>query len=389
MVIKRYLMAPGPTPVPERILLRMAMPMIHHRTPEFSDVLRATALELKSLFQTQNDVLILASSGTGAMEAAVSNLFSPMEKVLVVNGGKFGERWLQICESYALRALELKVEWGKAVQPADVEKTLQEHPEIKAVLIQASETSTTVLHPTREIAELTQKRQALLIVDGVTAVGVVDLPMDDWGIDVLVTGSQKALMLPPGLAFISLGERAWSRVSKAKLPRYYFDLSRERKSLAEHTTAYTPAVSLILGLHEALKMIKEEGLPQVFARHELLARATRAAALGLGLKLLSPKNPSPAATGIWLPTGMDGEKLLDYLRDRVGMTFAEGQDHLKGKIIRISHLGYVGPFDILAALCALELALDRFGYPNAFGRGVKAAEEVLKSSFEPGGGNEP
>jgi aspartate aminotransferase-like enzyme len=360
----------------------MAGPIIHHRTPEFSGILREVKLGLKGLFQTENDVIILASSGTGAMEAAVSNLFSPNEKVLVVNGGKFGERWIEISRSYRLRPVEVKVEWGKAVEPDEVKRALDGDPQIRAVLIQASETSTTVLHPIREIAALTRTRDALLVVDGITAVGVLDLPMDDWGIDVLITGSQKALMLPPGLAFISLSDRAWLRVPQSGLPRYYFDLSAERKNLRKDTTAYTPAVSLILGLHEALKMIEEEGLPQVFARHELLAKAARSGASGLGLELLAPRNPSPAATGFWLPTGMDGEKLLAYLRDEMGVAFAEGQDHLKGRILRIAHLGYIGPFDLLTGFCALELALNGFGYPNALGRGVTAAEEALKIAYK-------
>jgi len=380
-MIKQYLLAPGPTPVPDEVVRAMAQTMIHHRTPQFSEVFAEAREGLKALFGTKNDVLVLASSGTGAMEAAVSNLFSPGEKVLVINGGKFGERWQQIGQAFGLQVTQLKVEWGKAVKPEVVEKHLKVYPDIQGVLIQASETSTTTLHPVREIAELT-RGGPLLVVDGVTAVGVLPVPMDEWGIDVLVTGSQKALMLPPGLGFIALNERAWARTEKAKLPRFYFDLRLERKNQLKKTTAFTPAVSLVFGLHASLEMMQKEGLERVYARHERLARATRAAAAALGLKLLAPENPSPAATGIVLPEGMDGEKLLDYLRERMGITFAEGQDQLKGKIIRIAHVGYIGAFDVLVAISALEMALKKLGHPVAFGRGVGAAQEILMEGLD-------
>jgi len=380
-MIKQYLLAPGPTPVPDEVVRAMAQTMIHHRTPQFSEVFAEAREGLKALFETKNDVLVLASSGTGAMEAAVSNLFSPGEKVLVINGGKFGERWQQIGQAFGLQVTQLKVEWGKAVKPEVVEKHLKVYPDIQGVLIQASETSTTTLHPVREIAELT-RGGPLLVVDGVTAVGVLPVPMDEWGIDVLVTGSQKALMLPPGLGFIALNERAWARTEKAKLPRFYFDLRLERKNQLKKTTAFTPAVSLVFGLHASLEMMQKEGLERVYARHERLARATRAAAAALGLKLLAPENPSPAATGIVLPEGMDGEKLLDYLRERMGITFAEGQDQLKGKIIRIAHVGYIGAFDVLVAIGALEMALKKLGHPVAFGRGVGAAQEILMEGLD-------
>ena len=380
-MIKQYLLAPGPTPVPDEVVRAMAQTMIHHRTPQFSEVFAEAREGLKALFETKNDVLVLASSGTGAMEAAVSNLFSPGEKVLVINGGKFGERWQQIGQAFGLQVTQLKVEWGKAVKPEVVEKHLKVYPDIQGVLIQASETSTTTLHPVREIAELT-RGGPLLVVDGVTAVGVLPVPMDEWGIDVLVTGSQKALMLPPGLGFIALNERAWARTEKAKLPRFYFDLRLERKNQLKKTTAFTPAVSLVFGLHASLELMQKEGLERVYARHERLARATRAAAAALGLKLLAPENPSPAATGIVLPEGMDGEKLLDYLRERMGITFAEGQDQLKGKIIRIAHVGYIGAFDVLVAISALEMALKKLGHPVAFGRGVGAAQEILMEGLD-------
>lgn len=380
-MIKQYLLAPGPTPIPDRVQRAMAATMIHHRTPEFSKIFSAARESLKRLFATQGEVLVLASSGTGAMEAAVSNLFSPGEKVLVVNGGKFGERWVKISQAFGLEAVQLKVEWGKAVKAELVEKHLKTSPEIRGVLVQASETSTTVLHPVREIARLTRDGP-LLVVDGITAVGVLPVPMDAWGIDVLVTGSQKALMLPPGLGFIALSDRAWKRTEAAKLPRFYFDLRLERKNQQKASTAFTPAVSLVFGLHAALQMMDEEGLERVYARHDRMARATRAAATAMGLELLAPEHPSPAATGIMLPEGIDGDKLLDLLREQMGVTFAEGQDHLQGKIVRIAHVGYMGAFDVIVAIGALEMALKTFGYPVKLGQGLAAAQEILMEALD-------
>ncbi|MBI5642668.1 MAG: alanine--glyoxylate aminotransferase family protein [Deltaproteobacteria bacterium] len=379
---KRYLLAPGPTPVPDSALLAMAQPMIHHRTPQFSEIFRETADLLKYVFQTKQDVLILAASGTGAMEGSIVNLYSPGDEVIVVNGGKFGERWGKISEAYGLKVHWITVEWGKAVDTAVVKKVLDENPKTRGILVQASETSTTVAHPIKELAALTKDRDCLLIVDGITGVGVFDLPMDEWGIDVLVSGSQKAFMLPPGLAFVALSEKAWKFQETAKCPKFYFDYKKERKNLKDNTTAYTPAVSLITGLREALKLIKEEGLYNVFGRHDRLARATRAASAAMGLKLLAPEAPSNAATGVFVPEGVDGGKLVKYLRDEVGVTMAGGQDHLKGKILRIAHLGYVDTFDIIISIAAIEIALNKLGCKMPFGKGVAAAEEILSEGYK-------
>jgi len=379
-MIKQYLLSPGPTPIPNEVALAMSETMIHHRTPQFNKVFEEVRQGLKTLFGTKGDVLILASSGTGAMEAAVSNLFSPGDKVLVINGGKFGERWLQIAQAFGLKPVEIKVEWGKPVKIEQVEKQLKLHPDTQGVMVQASETSTTALHSVKEIAKLTHNGP-LFIVDGVTAVGVIPLPVDEWGIDALVTGSQKALMLPPGLAFIALSDRAWERTGKATLPRFYFDLRLERKNQKKGSGAFTPAVSLIFGLRASLSMMQREGLDRVYARHARMARATRAAATALGLKLLAPESPSPAATGVILPDRLDADKVLDYLRDHMGITLAEGQDQLKGKVIRIAHVGYMGAFDIVVAIAGLEMALRKFGMEVPFGRGVAAAEEVLMEAL--------
>src|SRR5262245_27247875 len=379
-MIKQYLLSPGPTPIPNEVALAMSATMIHHRTPQFNQVFDEARNGLKKLFGTKNDVLMLASSGTGAMEASVANLFSAGDKVLVVNGGKFGERWLNIATAYGLTPVELKVEWGQAVKVADVEKQLNANPDIQGVLIQASETSTTVLHPVRGIAKLT-KTGPLLIVDGVTAVGVVPVPVDDWGIDVLVTGSQKALMLPPGLAFIALSDRAWEKTKKAKLPRFYFDLNLERKNQQKGSGAFTPAVSLIFGVRASMEMMEKEGLANVYSRHARMSRATRAAAQALGLKLLAPDSPSFAATGVYLPNGIDADQVLDYMRDKMNVTLAEGQDQLKGKVIRIAHVGYMGAFDVITAIAALEMALRKFGAEIPFGKGVAAAQKVLMEAL--------
>jgi aspartate aminotransferase-like enzyme len=380
---KRFLLAPGPTPVPENVLLSMAQPMIHHRTPQFSAIFAEAKEDLKYIFQTKQDVLILAASGTGAMEGSITNLFSPGDEVVVVNGGKFGERWGKISEAYGLKVHWLNVEWGKAVDPKEIKKALDANPKIKGVLMQASETSTTVAHPVKEVAALIKGRQdCLLIVDGITSVGVFPTPMDEWGIDVLVSGSQKAFMLPPGLAFAALSEKAWKFMETAQCQRFYFDFKKERKNLKDNTTAYTPAASLIIGLRDALKMLKEEGLENVFARHNRLARATRAAVKAMGLKLLAPDSPSDATTGAYVPENIDGEKFVKYLRDDMGITMAGGQDHLKGKIIRIAHLGYVDTFDIIVAISSIEMALRKFGHKVEFGKGVAAAQEILMEGYK-------
>jgi len=379
-MIKHYLLSPGPTPIPNEVALAMSETMIHHRTPQFNKVFDEAREGLKTLFGTKNDVLMLASSGTGAMEASIANLFSPGDKVLVINGGKFGERWLNISNAYGLNPIEMKVPWGQAAKVADVEKQLKADPDIRGVMIQASETSTTVLHPVKEIAQIT-KNGPLFLVDGVTAVGVVPMPVDEWGLDVLVTGSQKALMLPPGLGFIALSNRAWEKTKQAKLPRFYFDLNLERKNQQKGSGAFTPAVSLIFGLRASLNMIQREGLENVYARHARLCRAARAAATALGLKLLAPDSPSPAATGIYLPNGIDADEVLDYLRDKMNVTLAEGQDQLKGKAIRMAHVGYMGAFDVITGVAALEMALRKFGAEIPFGRGVAAAQEVLMEAL--------
>ena len=379
---KKYLLAPGPTPVAEHVALEMAHPMIHHRTPQFSKIFAEAAEVAKYLFQTKQEVLILASTGTGGMEGCVTNLFSPGDKVLVINGGKFGERWGKISESYGLTVVWHNVEWGQAADAKAIENLLKEDKDIKAIMVQASETSTTVAHPIEELSKLTRDRDdILLIVDGITGVGVFDLPMDKWGIDAMITGSQKALALPPGLALVGLSEKAWKFNENSSIPRFYFDFKKERKNLANDTSAYTPAVSLVIGLRRVLLDIKEEGLESVYRRHDRLARATRAAAKGLGLKIVAPDSPADSSTGIFLPEGMDGGKLFKFIRDDMGVTLAGGQDQWKGKIVRIAHLGYIDSFDIIIAISALEMALKKMGHNVALGKGVAAAQEILLEGY--------
>ena len=379
---KTYLLAPGPTPVPEIVNLEMAAPMVHHRTPQFSKIFGEAAEDAKYLFQTQNDVLILAATGTGGMEGCITNLFSPGDKLLVVNGGKFGERWGKLCEAYGMHPVWLNVEWGQAVDPKEVQAMLDKEPDIRGILAQASETSTAVAHPIEALSKLTRDRDdLLLVVDGITGVGVFPLPMDEWGIDALVTGSQKALQLPPGLALVALSDKAWKFADRSTCPHFYFDFKKERKNLQNQTSAYTPAVSLVIGLRAVLKGVKEEGLDNVHKRHNRLARATRAGAQALGLGLIAPQAPADSLTGVFVPEGIDGGKIVKSLRDDFGVTLAGGQDQWKGKIIRIAHLGYVDTFDTVVAIAALEMALKKFGHPVTLGKGVAAAQEILMEAY--------
>lgn len=376
--MKSYLFAPGPTPVPENVLLRMAAPIIHHREKAFEAIFKEVREGLKYLFQTEQEVLILTSSGTGAMEGAVSNLFSQGDEVLVVRAGKFGDRWGELAETFGLLPVYADFPWGEPANPGRIAEILEARPAIRGVLIQASETSTGVMHPIREIAKITSEREdVVLIVDGITAVGVFEMPMDQWGIDAVITGSQKALMLPPGLAFIALSEKAWKMVEVSQTARYYFDLKSHLASAARNQTPYTPAISLIIGLHEVLSMIKAEGLEAIFARHHRIAEATRAAVKAMGLELFAKSSPSDALTAVVVPDSVDGLALKEAFLDRYGITIAGGQGRVKGKIIRIAHLGYFDPVDMFQVIAALEMALYKMGYSMELGSGVKVLEEKL------------
>ncbi len=376
---KKRLMAPGPTPVPPKALLNMAAPIIHHRGPEFKGIIGELREGLKYLFQTTNDVLIFSSTGTGAMDGAVANTLSRGDRALVVNGGKFGERWMDICEAYGVEVEIVDVPWGEAVDPDVIRKVLDTDNSIKVVLTQACETSTGVVHPIKEVAKIVRDRDdTLIIVDAISALGALDIRTDEWGLDVVVAGSQKALMLPPGLAFASVSNKAWGFVERSNLSKYYFNFDKERKSISKNQTAYTSAVSLLVGLRESLKEIKEEGLDNIFARHDKMAEATRAAVTALGLQLYAPKSPSSAVTAILAPEGIDGSDVVKVMREKHGITIAGGQAQAKGKIFRIAHLGHVDQFDIITAIFALEMTLDELGYTIDMGKGIRAAVKVFQ-----------
>ena len=376
---KKYLLfAPGPSPIPPEVLLAMAEPIIHHRAPAYVKVLEEVREGLKYLFQTKNEVLIFASSGTGAMEGAVTNTLCAEDKALVVQSGKFGERWAQLCNAYGVHAKIIHVEWGKAVDPDLIKKALEVEPTIKAVFMQASETSTGVMHPVKEIADIVKNYEnTILVVDAITGIGVFDLPTDKWNLDIVVGGSQKALMLPPGLAFAAVSDKAWGLIEKSTLPKYYFNFKKELKGSKNNQSAYTPAVSLVVGLREVLRQITEEGLENVFSRTDRMARAVRAAMKALGLQLFAPDAPSNALTAVMAPDGIDGQKVVKVLREKHNITIAGGQDQAKGKIFRVAHFGYMDTYDIVTVVSAVEMVLKELGYAVELGKGVKAALEVL------------
>jgi len=374
---RQRIFAPGPTPVPEEVLSAMSHSPLHHRTEAFVEILGRVRTNLQYLFQTKQPVYLFASSGTGAMEASLVNLLSPGSPVLVINGGKFGERWTKMSERFGLQVQEIKLPWGEAVDPQIVREALKANPKIQAVLVQASETSTGAQHPIQELGQVVRESSdALFIVDAITALGVSPLPMDAWNLDAVITGSQKALMLPPGLAFLAISEKAKARRQK-KNPSFYFDLLSEDKAFEKGETAWTPAVSLILGLDVVLSKIQKAGLESVFYHHNRLAEGTRLAVKEMGLELLAKKSPSNAVTACLVPSSVDGKKIITHMRDRFGMTVAEGQDDYKGKMFRLAHLGYYDELDMLSVLSAVEMTLTHLGYKLELGKGVGAATKYF------------
>jgi serine---pyruvate transaminase len=374
---KIRLMAPGPTPVPEKTLLRMAETMIHHRTPQFQAVLKGVNSKLKKVFRTENPVVTMSSSGTGAMEASVTNFLSAGDKALVINSGKFGERFRDICKAYGVDCVTYDVEWGNCAEAGVVEGLLKENPEVKAVYGTLCETSTGVVNDIRAIGELVSKTAAILVVDAVSGLSADEFLPDEWGVDVVVSGSQKGLMLPPGLGFISVSEKARGLMGSSKLPKYYFSLSAALKSHVKDDTPWTPAVSLINGLDSVLDSLLEEGMDNVLSRHAKMANVTREAVKAMGLELFA-KRPSNAVTSVKVPEGVDGKALVKAMRDKEGITIAGGQSDLAGKIFRIAHLGYMDQYDTIAALAAVEMVLSQLGYGLTLGKGVAKAQELLK-----------
>lgn len=376
--MKKYVFTPGPVPVPTEVLIEMAKPIIHHRTAEFESIFEQVRDGLKYIYQTKEEVFVLASSGTGAMEAAIVNTLSKGDKVLVINGGKFGERWGKIAKAYGLEVEEIVVEWGTAVDPASVKDALDNDPAIRAVLVQASETSTGIKHPTDEITKITNERDdVIIIVDGITGVGVFPLNFDELGIDILVGGSQKAFMLPPGLAFIALSQKAWKFNETSDLPNFYFDLKAALKSAKNNTTPWTPAVTLIIGLNEVLKRFRAEGLDNLHKRHENLSHASREALKAMGLGLFAPKSHSTALTVGIAPESIGAGPIVKGLKENFGMTIAGGQDQAKGKIFRFSHIGDIEATDTIAIISAIESTLKSLGHDFDFGAGVTKATELL------------
>jgi aspartate aminotransferase-like enzyme len=353
--------------------------MVGHRARDFAALTERLHGKLQQVMQTKNEVFILTSSGTGGLEAAIANTVNPGDKVLALVAGKFGERFRDLARTYGAEVVELQFPWGTPVDLDAVAEALRKHPDLKMVLATQNETSTGVVHDIRGLGSLTAQHAAVLAVDAVSGLGGIDLPADEWGVDILVTASQKALMTPPGLAMISLSAKAWALVDQCRAPRYYFSLPAAKKALAKWNTAYTPAVSLFFAQEAALDLILAEGLEQVFARHRLLGQAVREGVKALGLELLPAPEAaaSPVVTAVKSPDGIPADDLRKLLFDRYGVLFAGGQAALKGRIFRIAHMGYVDKLDVLTALGALELALNDLGYKVPLGSGVAAAQRVF------------
>jgi aspartate aminotransferase-like enzyme len=382
---KLMLMIPGPTPVPEAALLAMAKHPMGHRSKEFDAIFAECTENLKWLHQTSSDVLSLTVSGTGAMEAGIINFLSAGDRVLIGTNGKFGERWAEVAEAYGLNAEIIKAEWGQPLDPENFREKLEADKEkqIKAVILTHSETSTGVLNDLETINRHVKAHgEALIMVDAVTSLGAVSVPMDAWGIDVIASGSQKAYMIPPGLGFVAVSPKAWEAYKTAKLPRYYLDLGKYRKEAAKNTTPFTPPVNMFFALQVTLQMMKAEGLENVFARHKRLMTTTRAAVKALGLPLFATDDAaSPAITSVMPPESVDAQKVRTLMKKRFDIALADGQDHLKGKIFRIGHLGFVGDRDILAAISSLEAVLRELGHEGYTpGAGVAAAAKFLAES---------
>ncbi|MBZ5600980.1 MAG: alanine--glyoxylate aminotransferase family protein [Acidobacteriia bacterium] len=373
---KQRLLTPGPTPLYPKALYAMLGSDLHHRTDDFRGVYKSVLADLKELMGTANDVLVLVASGTGAMEASVTNCFSPGDKVIVCSAGKFGERWGEITKAYGLNVVLLEKPYGQTVSAAEVEKALAANPDVKGVFVQASETSTGASHDVRAMGEAIKKTQAIFVVDAITGLGTQPLDIDGWGLDIVIGGSQKAFMVPPGIAFLSISAKAWALAETAKLPKFYFNLKKEKKNAASGESSWTPATSLMLGMAEALKYIKTLGMDKLIDNAQQLARATRAACAALGLELFSPDSPSGSVTAVKAPAGLDSGVIVKDFKSRFGSIIANGQGSMKGQIFRIAHLGYFDFPDLFAMVAELELILKANGVPVKLGSGVAAVEQA-------------
>jgi len=375
---KIRLFTPGPTGVPEEVLLEMAQPIFHHRTGQYRDLLKQVTQGLQYVFRTNNEVLTFTGSGTSAMEAGIVCCLAPGGKALVVRGGKFGQRWAEVCEAYGLEHINIDVEWDRAVDPAVIEKALADDPAIKAVIVTHSETSTGVRSDVEAIGKIVAATEALFMVDCITSAGAIPLEVDKWSIDIAATGSQKALMLPPGLAFLAVSPKAWKIAQSFQPKAYYLDIKRYRKSLKTWDNPYTPAITLVRGLAKALEMIKAQGLDNIWARTAKIAQATRQAALAMGLKPFAA-DPVDSLTSICYPRGVDDKQFRSLLREKFGVWLAGGQADLSGKIFRISHMGYVDALDAVSVIAAVEQALNACGHKVTPGAGTGKALEILEA----------
>jgi len=373
---KIRLFTPGPTPVPEQVMLEMAQPMDHHRTSQYQETLGKVLTGLKYVFQTKNDVLLFTSSGTGAMVGALVCSAQPGKKTLCVIGGKFGERWGEVCDAFGIPNIKMNVEWGKGADPAAVEKQLQADPSIGAVVVVHCETSTAAASDIEAIAKVVSKTPAILIVDAISSAGAMPIKTDEWGIDIVCTGSQKALMLPPGLAFAVVSEKAWKIIEANKPKAFYFDYRAYRKAIKDTDTPYTSALTLVKGLNKSLEMIQKEGIEKIWARVAKLAAAPRAAFEAMNLKLYAT-DPADSVTAFWIPEGVDEGAFRKTLRAEFGVHLAAGQGKLKGKVVRMTNMGYVDQVDMMGALSAIELILTRMGHKFPLGAGLAAAQKIL------------
>ena len=379
--MKQRLLTPGPTPVPEETLLELARPVFFHRTAEFRQILAEVLEDLQYIFQTRHPVLPLTCSGTGGLEAAVVNCLPPGSKALCLIAGRFGERWRNLCKAFSVEPVSVTVPYGQAVQPEQLAQALADHPDALAVCSTLSETSTGVGHDVAAFGQLVTKTPALLFVDAISGLGAMECRTDAWHIDVCVTGSQKALMLPPGLAYLSVSDKAWQRIEQNPAPRtFYFDLKKARKSLETSDTPYTPAHTLIRAQRASLKRIRAEGIENLWARQARHAAAARAGFQAMGLELFASR-PADGLTVARMPAGIDSTVLLTKLEKQYGLKLANGQDQLKGKIIRLAHMGYIDQFDLLAGLAGVELVLLEMGHRLEPGCGVAAAQKVLAQAL--------
>jgi len=374
---KNYLMTPGPTPVPEEIRSEMAKPTIHHRTKEYQAIFKDVTEGLKKIFKTSGDLFTFTSSGTGAMEASIVNVLSPGDKIIVVRGGKFGERFGEIARAYGVEVIPVDIAWGTAPDPEVIRGMLKDNPDTKGVYTTLCETSTATVYDIKAIGDVVRNTNAIYVVDVISGLGADDFENDAWGVDIAVGGSQKGLMIPPGLAFCSVSQKAWKFVETSKLPKFYFNFKKYKKSYLDTDTPFTSAITLVIGLKKAVEMINKKGIDNVIAEHQKMAKALREAARAIGLGIYS-KSPSSAVTGVNAPAGVNADDIIKLLKTEFGVTFAGGQGDLKGKIFRCAHMGGIDEEHTIESIKALEQALAKLGYKFKAGAGLEAAKKILR-----------